>query len=950
MANDKAQHRAKIEEAIGALFDRGQLVEVRVRLRAGSWRGFYFNDHVRMAEVVRDLDRDARVVAVYHVFNGIKKTIVEGRKQCACEKCKQGGLIVLDPNDKAINEILNGPAQHLTGNDDINNLNWLFIDVDTSREVGFEHESATAAEKKASKAVGNEIIRFLDGMKWPAPLLADSGNGFHILNRINLPNTQGNVSLLMDCLRALGARFTCPAATIDNSVFNPARLTRAYGTTTRKGTHSQERPHRRNRLLVPRDRIKSVTLDQILTLAGEAPAPELAKGKRMAGMPTLHEDFDPGDFFDWYGDQEAFTITGSRTWQGHEVMVTDHCIISGTKHTGSQLSGFIVGDTFGYHCWSPECNDPSIGDVLRKLKEDGYDSYPRPIWVVGNAILDFAEDVQALEDAVAQTAGTPDSAADLQVSEARPEGEPPIRSSEQPERTPEDPRSERGAQPIGGEPVAMAADLIAILLDDTSDDARGNFIMYRKRLDQVAPYLDAPVGDTMMRLVWYERALKKLPTKTELKDYVHRHPDCAETRAGRKEEICGFIDGLQRNPAKTLDVTAIAMLDEINFRLEKIALKKAWGKLKNERDIPGERIILRKHWATSTSLDSGFRSDPWQLRQEEIYQSFERDVMGTDDRRKFETGFPSIDSSGMNIGLDGEHAIVLYGPASNRKTTLALSLALNFSMRGKHGLYIAGEHQTMRVLKSLTLMLSHFLKKEVGEVPGLGQWEGLRRNATLADLEKIKRVLTKLSLMEIVPGYLEVQNTHALTRGEDDKLGAIMGYAEATHKKFQWDYIVIDPLDSIMPPDDGSKGGNWKACSTIVDRLFDYSRSYAGDRGIMVVTTAQFGAPAAREIARIQAKNGGSDNYDDEIEATLRRDSLIQYFTTISQRFDLGIGVATREKNGHEGMLVQGRTRGGGHFDVAQFVVGAKTNYLREKNYKPMEVEVRMNVNLGETL
>ena len=79
----------------------------------------------------------------------------------------------------------------------------------------------------------------------------------------------------------------------------------------------------------------------------------------------------------------------------------------------------------------------------------------------------------------------------------------------------------------------------------------------------------------------------------------------------------------------------------------------------------------------------------------------------------------------MNIGLDGEHAIVLYGPASNRKTTAALSLALNFSMRGKHGLYIAGEHQTMRVLKSLTLMLSHFTKKEVGEVPGLGQWEGL---------------------------------------------------------------------------------------------------------------------------------------------------------------------------------------------------------------------------------
>ncbi len=493
--------------------------------------------------------------------------------------------------------------------------------------------------------------------------------------------------------------------------------------------------------------------------------------------------------------------------------------------------------------------------------------------------------------------------------------------------------------PIGGEPVSIATDLIAILLDDNSEEARGSYIMYRKRLDQIAPHLDAPVGDALLKLVSYERALRKLPTSTELKDYVNNHPDNAATKASAKQAICGFIDGLRRDKDKTLDVTAIALLDEVNLRLEKIAFKKAFAKVRDNRDIQGGRMILRKHWAASTSLDSGFKSDPWQLRGDEIYQSFERDVMGTDDGRKFETGFPSIDNSGINIGLDGEHAIVLYGPASNRKTTAALSMALNFSMRGKHGLYIAGEHQTMRVLKSLTLMLSHFMKREIGEVPGLSQWEGLNRKATEADLAKIKSVLTKLSTMEVVPGYLEVQNAHALTRGENDKLGAIMSYAESTHKKYQWDYIVIDPLDSIMPPDDGPKSNNWKACSTIVDRLFDYSRSYAGDRGIMVVTTAQFKVEAARKIAKLQAKNSGEDNYDDQIETILRKDSSIQYFTTISQRFDLGIGVATSQKNGNEGMLVQGRTRGGGNFGVVPFVVGDRTNYLREKKPNPLLVE-----------
>jgi hypothetical protein len=107
----------------------------------------------------------------------------------------------------------------------------------------------------------------------------------------------------------------------------------------------------------------------------------------------------------------------------------------------------------------------------------------------------------------------------------------------------------------------------------------------------------------------------------------------------------------------------------------------------------------------------------------------------------------------------------------------------------------------------------------------------------------------------------------------------------------------------------------------------------------MLVTTAQFKVEAARDIAKLQAKNGGEDNYDDEIEAILRKDSLIQYFTTICQRFDLGIGVATSKKNGNEGMLVQGRTRGGGNFDVVRFTVGERTNYLREKNHGPMVVE-----------
>lgn len=98
-----------------------------------------------------------------------------------------------------------------------------------------------------------------------------------------------------------------------------------------------------------------------------------------------------------------------------------------------------------------------------------------------------------------------------------------------------------------------------------------------------------------------------------------------------------------------------------------------------------------------------------------------------------------------------------------------------------------------------------------------------------------------------------------------------------------------------------------------------------------MVVTAQFGSEARRDIERIQEKNAGMENFDDEIESILKRDGLIQYFTTIGQRFDLCLGVATRTKDGTEGLLVRGRDREGGIFNSCHFHVDPDTNYMTQK-------------------
>jgi hypothetical protein len=220
-------------------------------------------------------------------------------------------------------------------------------------------------------------------------------------------NTPYNANLLLDVRKALKARFDTEGCKIDASVSNPARLTRAYGTMTRKGTNTPERPHRRNRLKVPTEPIREIPLDQILALACEVPT-ESRQGKS-GKMPVPHTDFDPQNYFDWFTSKEnhprrqddwqpAFEIVSEREAAGVTYYITDTCLIAGHRHTGSIVTGFGFGDSFGYHCFSDDCEGMTLKSLHAKLREEGYEPYPDPIFEDdgGEGMMDFSENVTAL--------------------------------------------------------------------------------------------------------------------------------------------------------------------------------------------------------------------------------------------------------------------------------------------------------------------------------------------------------------------------------------------------------------------------------------------------------------------------------------------------------------------------------------------------------------------------
>ena len=71
--------------------------------------------------------------------------------------------------------------------DDVARRAWLFIDADPCREGGLTNCSATDNEKEKARETVFAIRTFLTSKGWPLPLVADSGNGFHLLYRIDLP-------------------------------------------------------------------------------------------------------------------------------------------------------------------------------------------------------------------------------------------------------------------------------------------------------------------------------------------------------------------------------------------------------------------------------------------------------------------------------------------------------------------------------------------------------------------------------------------------------------------------------------------------------------------------------------------------------------------------------------------------------------------------------------------
>jgi hypothetical protein len=211
---------SEISCALNILIKPGAVAEVRAfkdRLTASG----YFDDPDKMTREVARLEKKG--YQVYMTLNEVDPALLA----------------------RAANRVKDRPKATTTDSD-IERRRWLLLDFDPKRP---SEVSATEEEKRTAELRTLEVREYLKELGWPDPVLGDSGNGYHLLYPIDLPNDQESANLVKGVLEALAFKFSDGAVDLDTSVYNAARLCKVYGTTARKGDSVPLRPHRNSRLL-----------------------------------------------------------------------------------------------------------------------------------------------------------------------------------------------------------------------------------------------------------------------------------------------------------------------------------------------------------------------------------------------------------------------------------------------------------------------------------------------------------------------------------------------------------------------------------------------------------------------------------------------------------------------------------------------------------------------------
>ncbi len=309
----------EIKAACSTLFIPGQVTEVRTLGKWGTASG-YFNDFEKLASAVQILENRGEYAGIYVTLNPVNPDLLARRANRLETKLSR--------------------SDSTTGDADIISRRWLPVDIDPVRPSGV---SSSDDEHEAAIKKARDIAGYLTSIGWPQPVIADSGNGAHLLFRIDLESDDTARDLVKGVLETLHLLFS-------DTMFNAGRIWKLYGTTSRKGDNIADRPHRPARIISVPGELCLVTGEQLSALCSMIPKeqPEPGFRDRRRG-----EQIDLGTWLTGYGI--SYT---EKPFAGGSIFVLDDCPFSPAHTDGAYAIQFQNGAIFA-GCHHSSCGGGS---------------------------------------------------------------------------------------------------------------------------------------------------------------------------------------------------------------------------------------------------------------------------------------------------------------------------------------------------------------------------------------------------------------------------------------------------------------------------------------------------------------------------------------------------------------------------------------------------------------
>lgn len=326
----------KVKEALAILKSPNQLFEIRILKGKQTISGYFTNVEV-LEQAFKTVDlRDANVFYTLNVIN----PDCYSREQKDCFRV----------------------SKTTTGDKDIDSYQWMLIDLDPVRKTGI---SSTNEELIKAHEMAKRVVEYLRQRDFPAPIMALSGNGIHLLYSINLDNIPENVDMLERCLKALDQMFSNEDVEIDKKVFNPSRISKLYGTTAHKGASTKERPHRMARIISKPDQIELVKKDTLEQFANEF----IDDTPKHISLVSNHSSFDIESWISEHGIRVAKT----ETWKDTTKYILEECPFDENHKAPDATIIKQPSGAIAFKCFHNSCSGHDWRELRLRYEPDAYD-------------------------------------------------------------------------------------------------------------------------------------------------------------------------------------------------------------------------------------------------------------------------------------------------------------------------------------------------------------------------------------------------------------------------------------------------------------------------------------------------------------------------------------------------------------------------------------------------